>query len=540
MRVIFTSAEQGQCNIAGLVFVLAAAVLLIGVSPGLAAESGSQMDVTPETSAEIAAYKKHVIRDFHEGKCFYPEAVTKISTLEELAEYAQRSGVHVRMEPGVYRVTAENHKKFLQNHQGWSLRSRDENPSVTYGTQKAALLHFSGIHSFFDLRGVEIKVDTKIAPTIDRPLGEVTVSGNNLIIRGLTVTNVGNHAPHAGNHTVTFNVQGGNNLFKEITINARGSRPYGYGDYLSVRDWDAPEGEQIKALKKGAVSAGGDNNFYVDCEIYNRTLGHPLAHGSQPTHTFIGCHIEGEVRLTDSILEEVSKPDFEPPFDAPDGFKISNQIEPDQIIPLCEDAFRSYSSHTLKGDIPGELKVLGCTVNCARDAFKRGDYETVFISRTNCAGIIHGPFLITGREKTKIADCTVDLLCGSLLRIWGGSGAQIDITVVPPDPNILRTYTEERKRQAIRNYISRKLKDRSGYIGGRNHNVVLRAGEGLDVGELKQRSPIIVEGQGHHLRNQTGIPIKLAEESQDCVVVTNGPVTDHGQNNVKQGLSASR
>lgn len=540
MRVIKASPGQAQRNIAGLAFDLAVAVLLIGGLHGLAADSRSQVDVTPETPAEIAAYEKHVIRDFHEGKCFYPEAVTEISTLEELAEYARKSGVHVRMEPGVYSITADNYKKFLQNHKGWSLRSRDKNPSVTYGTKKAALLHFSGIHSFFDLRGVEIKVDTKIAPTIDRPLGEVTVSGKNLIIRGLTVTNVGNHAPHAGNHTVTLNIQGDNNLLKGLTINAQGSRPYGYGDYLTVRDWDVPDGEQIKALKRGAVSAGGDNNFYVDCEIYNRTLGHPLAHGSQPTHTFIGCHIEGEVRLTDSILKEVSKPDFELPFDSPEGFKISNQVEPDRIIPLCEDAFRSYPSHTLKGDIRGELKVLGCTVKCGRDAFKRGDYETVFVSQTKCAGIIHGPFLIMGREKTKIADCTVDLLCGCLLRIWGGSGADIDITVVPPDPNILPTYKEERKRQAIRNYISRKLKDRSGYVGGRNHDIVLRADEELDVDELKERSPIIVEGQDHHLRNETGIPIKLAEESRDCEVVTNGPVTDQGQNNVKQDLPASR
>jgi hypothetical protein len=250
----------------------------------------------------------------------------------------------------------------------------------------------------------------------------------------------------------------------------------------------------------------------VDCEIYNRSLGHAIAHGRHPIYTFIDCHVEGEVRLTDDILEEVTQPGFEPPFDAPEGFKISKQFKAGMMVSLGEDAFRAYESSTLKGDVPGEIKVLGCTVKNVRNAFVRGNYDKVFISNTTV--LRHWGAFLAGGKTVKIVNCKVDLLYGAFLIRYGGTGHEVDLTLVPADPKFLP--------------VEIGTKGASALINGRQHKIVLRRGGEL---RIKNPPPIRITGEEIELRNETGLPIELTKESRNCRIMTNGKVIDQGEGN---------
>lgn len=93
--------------------VIVMSLFFLSIPVVLTGQQAQHSQPYPETPDQIAAYKDHVTDRFHGGICFYPENVTTVSSLEELARYSGRSGVHVRMEPGTYNITPENYQKFV-------------------------------------------------------------------------------------------------------------------------------------------------------------------------------------------------------------------------------------------------------------------------------------------------------------------------------------------------------------------------------------------------------------------------------------------
>lgn len=467
-------------------------LVLITGSSILSGQSEKRMNPYPETPEEIAAYRKHLVHKHHENS-HYPDDVIRISSLKELAEYDGKSNVHVRMKPGVYDIGIGNYKTYLE--------SDGKNG-------KHHLINFSGNHSFFDLRGVEIRIDSRIAPASNQPLGEVTISGAHLVIKGLTITNFMNAAPVGGNHTVTCQVGGKENLLQDLNITARGTHPYGYGDYLAMKNsWNLP-----KVPKRTALGAGGQNNVFVGVEVYNRGNGHAVGWPGSGDQTFINCHVEGEVRLTDDIIDELSEPGYGPRFEA--DVDIDERIQslpyhlgPGRMTSLGEDAFRAYG-----GEGHGTVKILGCTVKNVRNVFIRGNYESSFISNTTV--LRKWGFHTNHAKKTEVINCKTDVLYGMFLVIYGGQGREIDLTVVPADRAFLP--------------VDIGTKGRSALIDGRDHTVVLEAEREL---RIKNPPPINVKGQNIKLRNETGLPIILTSDAKNCEIVTNGKVTDNGQEN---------
>lgn len=484
---------------ASFTLLLVAALISLAVPAAPAAKSGDEVNPYPETPEEIAAYKEHLTEKYHEQICNYPEEAVEISTLKELFEYAAKSGVHVKMEPGVYEIGVDNCEELWEGGK--------------------YLLEFSGIHSFYDLRGVEMRIDSVLQPTHSFK-EEVGISGDHLIMQGLTVTMVGNY-PHRDLSSTpiggTFGQKGDNNLIQGVTINSRGSYPYGYQTALHVyKKWNFSN-----VPKRRAVAATGQNNVYMDVDIYHRGNGHALSWAGDVAHTWIDCDIQGKVRLSDDILKNTGGGFYDDPSALPKNFDLSEHLSSGKIIPLCEDAFRSYGGGK-------RLKVLGCTIKSLRDAFKRGSYETVFLSHVTVRGVRNGPFLTAGSQMTRIVNCKVGMLCGYIMRRLS-DGAEVDITLLPPDPGILPSHSEKTKRQAIRRFISRKK--RSGWITGDQSEVVLRAGKGLNMDKLKSRAPFVVDGKDIYLRNETTLPVKLSHDSRNCKIITRSEVTDNGQEN---------
>ena len=512
-----------------LLIILALAfafAVLSPVGPAVrAAEPGSEVDTTPETADEIAAYREYLVDKSHR-RILYPEVVTEISSLEELAEYAGRSGVHVRMEPGVYSITEDNYEKFVGQTSLPRIKNKDRKPATdqtpTVGkTKREHLLHFSGMHSFYDLRGVTIKIDSKVAALVDSPIHryvDVLVSGDNLIIRGLALTNTGNH--RNASNAKTLDVEGNRNLMQGLEITSRGSTPYGYGSLVLF--WSGNE-RGFRVTKRSALLAGGDENVYVDCDIHQRAIGHAIMFGANNSNTFIDCMIDAEKRSTDDILEETSGPLHRHDFVSRTSFGPSwrrGRIEPGHVVSLSEDAFRAYWTwDPSKGKAPGELKILGCTVKNTRGAIVvRGgnqDYDPVFISNTRAVGINWQGSFWMGSGDTRIVNCEADLRYGEFLRLFDLTrGVEADITLLPSDPAHL---PRGRGRVAL--------------IAGQDHDIVLKSRGDLGIKGADDVPPILVKGEDIELRNRTALPVRLTGDSRNCHVVSHGPVTDSGEGN---------
>jgi len=482
------------------------------------------VDTYPETREGIDAYKEHLIRKQHEEISDYPQEVTHISTLKELSHYAGKNGVHVRMKPGVYSIGVDNYEDVWKGKKGdsYSRRRVDlEGRNIKYETGQI-LLSFSGDNSYYDLRGVTIRIDTYLNHTLPF-FADVGCTSYNTILEGLTVRMIGNYAPGPGGY-LTFEQMGNNNLFKGLKIVSRGSKGYGFYD------------SRITTLAGGrsALRVGGQNNVYVDVDVYQRATGHVLFWKSRAVRTFIDCHVEGELRLSDDIVEEKPTGAF---YSLPPGIKAKDILRddvsapaPGRMVRLVQGGYRSYEGlHTRHiKRTPSELKVLGGAIKNVRRIFYRGASTNEFISNVNISGVPDGgPYVATQShvEHYKIVNSEVDLGCQNLLRFsdsGGTTGFEADITVLP-NPFEFRPFVRGRA-------------DESGDIapGGSHHKVVLRAGEGLDPEQVKEErkdQPFLVSGEHHYVRNETGLPIVLTEQSRNCRVISNGEVTDNGENN---------
>ena len=432
--------------------VVTSAALVGGVLAPRMSAAEKEINPYPETRAEIAAYKEHLIRKHHEEISDYPEEVTEISTLEELFEYAGKSRVHVRMRPGVYSIGLDNYQ---------NLWNREKTGST--------LLLFSGDNSFYDLSGVTIRIDTAVGNSEGGLTNEVRVTGDNLILEGLTVRLIGRYkAIRSGswNRGEAFTQHGSNNLLQGVEVVSRGSWPYGYGEWkFTVGYHDILRKARPSTSMRSAFDARGQNNVYADVEIYHRGIGHVLKwRGGPLSHTWIDCIVQGEVRLSDDILNGESGGFYDDRATLPEDLELSEYMQPGRIVPLVEDAFRSYSA-------TGKLKILGCTVRDCRSAIKRGDYEELFVSNTTLSGICGGAFRIGMGQNGRIVNCKVDL-AGGILFLYGGNKAEVDITVLPnPYPSdVLSVHT----------------KKKSGIIDGTGGKITLRAGKGLNPEKVKK------------------------------------------------------
>jgi hypothetical protein len=100
-----------------------------------------------------------------------PPTVT-VDSLESLRPYLTRDAVKVRLKPGTYRLAGATSPNFLE---------------------------FTGRASHFDFTGVKIEVDTAhFTPFKKAGLNLIMLSGDGIIIEGLSLETVGNHPPLGG------------------------------------------------------------------------------------------------------------------------------------------------------------------------------------------------------------------------------------------------------------------------------------------------------------------------------------------------------
>jgi hypothetical protein len=481
----------------------------------------------PESQKEIAQYREQRLADHYEKHDDpSPEDATRISSLQELNEYAKEDRVHVKMEPGTYEITPDNFANIIE-------------PA---GRAGSTFLDFSGEHSYWDLRDVTIETETRVLGQITEALPsghtsieEVRLSARDSILRGLEYENIHNDDWSVEEYTAesarVFNIQGAQNLIHDVSITSRGSWPYGYSSMLGK---GGPSLAPIR--KKGCIAGGGYKNLHVGMEGHCRTFGHALGFLDIRNLEFIDCVIEGEIRNTNEIYEEESgraheilkENDFKP---VGGDSKIPRGV----MISLVEGGMRTYGDTAV-------AKILNTTYEATRGiglACTSGRTE-VYIAGSRFRN--NSRRNLNAAPNTTIRNCEAGFRYGPglLLGAWCNHIRNVDaeVTLLPSEtPASVRKQVYSVKGGDAPNpwpFVAAG-------ISGTGHDVVLKQ-EAEDLG--KPDAPIVVGFQKFAqeparditLTNRTDQPVILRESAENCTVKSRTPVEDRGSNNDVQPI----
>ena len=427
----------------------------------------------------------------------------RINSLNELAKYAAESDNTIIMEPGVYQMEDYLTADVISN------TKPDE-------AGRYAMINFSGNNNFFDFTGVTIEVNTKLLSVFKARVSEFYVKGNYIHIKGLTVTDIGNHPTFKGGHS--FTVAGDYAKIEKVTLNINGSSPYGYGDLLGKGD------ANLAPLKKhSGMCIEGLNDTILDCEIYSKAFGHLFFVQGGRNVLFENCYAEGVTKTTDEMLAETSGLAFDVGFAAVyknyDGEKI---ITPGYTKSMNECGFRMYGKGGVKGIRTGAVTAINCKAKNTRIGFAFGKItDDVLIKNSEAIGCEVG-YYITG---VKVENSRGDAVNGPLLYVTKGAVADVELTLISND-------------------FKTKVHALAG-IAGKDHKVIIKKDGDLTKGKvlpikIGTTSPTANNGfsplgttptSGIVLTNLTGMPVELNSVSSSCKIITNGEVLDKGMNN---------
>lgn len=440
----------------------------------------------------------------------------EIDSLRALAEYAQQDGVSVRLKPGAYVLDdpAIGRELDLKLYKG-------DTPTSDYPA--AALILFSGNHSTYDLTGTEIRLDTKLHQAFGkRKLFEIFVTGNDNIINGLKVRDVGGHAPTGS--AIMLTVVGDNNTIRKADLFIHGSSPYGYGHLLGKGG-----GALVPLHKHSSFLVAGKNTKVLGCKVVTHGFGHGIVMQGAVDTLIKDCYVEGEMRTTDDMLAEKSGPAFDAGFksDYPPG-----KIMPGQIKCLSEDGIRTYPYGSLVGRNTERVTVINCTIKNMRSGVALGaERGPSRVIDTTVAGCQERGFSI-GSNGT-IEGCKGDAMYGPLLTFLG-RGAKNCVV----DLELIGTTSKYK--------VPRLLE-----INGEGHHITLRNHEGKrrgipapivfgesDWGDIHlfrapESDPAKYSGAKNcSLNNETRMPVVFGGLSRHCTVVSDGRLLkDDGEGN---------
>ena len=429
--------------------------------------------------------------------------VKEVASMAELADYAAKSGNRVKMKPGVYQMADLLTDDVIANEKARAMAEAQE-----IKRPPARMFEFSGDNNHFDLTGVTIEVDTRFLSAFKGCyVREFLVSGNQNIIEGLTITDIGNHPTDVGGNS--FTVLGDDNTLRKVSINVSGSSPYGYGDLLGKG------GNNVVRLRKhSGLLVSGTNTKLFGCRVVSRAFGHCFyVQGGKNTY-YEDCYAEGEMRSTDDMLAETSGLAFENDFRT---VYPPNVIQPGYMKSLQECGFRTYGSGS-GGRITGKVTLVNCTAKNVRVGFAlHANSENPPVSLTDC--IAMGCERAYNLNKAHVINCRGNAQYGPLLYLFGEEKSTIDLTLLPE--------TSNRTVNAVAT------------ICGQYHEVTLK-------GNRDQEHPILLgykqppageisapiseaSANGVKLINKTSMPVIAGKMAEDCTVITDTVVQRDGK-----------
>jgi len=414
-----------------------------------------------------------------------------VSNLAELSLAARRSGQTVRMAPGLYRLI--DHISLI------TIPKRRKQKDFQFIT-------FSGSNNVFRLDGVTLEVDTTLRAALRPPIhnSEFVVSGDNNVIQGLAITNIGEGTSPGG---ALLSITGQGNTLRDCRFLVRGSFPYGYGDLFGKGG-----GSVISHRKQSGVHITGDHTSLFGCRLTMRSFGHGYYVQENAAHVhFENCHVEGEMRATDEMLAETSGPAFDVQFRTVMKNRAGrNRVTPGYVKSLAEDGFRTYGQHK-------NLTFVNCTAKNMRGGFELRTKTGVRLENCSAIGNERGFWVSSGAV---VVNCRGDAQYGPLLFVEG-DGVAVDLELLPTgsDATVHALAT----------------------IHGAGHKVIITSSQN---GNSRRPVPILVgysqpsAGEGMSpigerptrdvtLRNETAMPVVIGAQATDGTITTLGPVLEN-------------
>jgi len=442
-----------------------------------------------------------------------------VSSFTELIPYLDDDDVDVVMTPGTYRITPDDVTSGLF-------------PSNPVDPYNATLLSFTGSNSTFDFTGVTIEVDTRVFQSFGNiDVKEIAVWGDDLVLKNLTLTDIGNTRPRRTALGVLLD--GSRNRIEGFNMTVRGSYPYGYGDIFGKGS-----GYVIKHFKHSAILVRGDDNHLLNCNIFHRAYGHGIFCQGSLRARIEGCYLEGEVRTTDEVLAELGTGsgadgvNFETnwaldPVDNPDGPGFT--LPAGSTFSLQEDGIRAYNTGPGLDGVSRntrDMEVIDCTIHYMRSGVTIGFCDNIkYVENCVSIGCENGYWVGTEGEIVSSAG-TAEF--GPLLTTayQNNRDTVVDLTIL------------ESEDPVTNNMVA--------YLGGSGHDITFRSSES-SVG-VDQKIMVTGLKEGHRwytvnptyndftsnnisLNNLTNYQVVMASKSENTSGQSAGPVTDSGTNN---------
>ena len=444
---------------------------------------------------------------------------TVVNSFTELIPYLDDANVDVVMTPGTYRITPDDVDSGLF-------------PSNPSDPHQATLLAFTGSNSTFDFTGVTIEVDTRVFQSFGNiDVKEVAVWGDDLVLKNLTLTDIGNTRPRRTALGVLLD--GNRNRIEGFNMTVRGSYPYGYGDIFGKGS-----GYVIKHFKHSAILVRGTDNHLLNCNIFHRAYGHGIFCQGSLNARIEGCYLEGEVRTTDEVLAELGTGsgadgvNFETnwaldPVNDPDGPGFI--LPPGSTFSLQEDGIRAYNTGPGPDGVTRNtrnMEVIDCTIKYMRSGVTIGFCD-----------------------NTKYVENCVSLGCENAY--WVGTEGEIVNSAGTAEfgPLLTTAYQNDRDSEVDLTILTSQdtsTNNMLAYLGGSGHDITFRS----SAASVDPDQKIMVTGlkEGHRwlavhptyndftsnnisLDNRTNYKVVMDTKSSNTTGQSAGPVTDSGTNN---------
>ncbi|WP_197231387.1 right-handed parallel beta-helix repeat-containing protein [Novipirellula artificiosorum] len=397
----------------------------------------------------------------------------------------------------------------------------------------------SGSNNTIDLSDVHVTV-----PVGTTPRSYIILSGNNNVFRGGTFEDTYQNGLEEVTDFSVYNqnrstlakglsgsavlaITGDNNRVADTKLTIRGSFPYGYGSLYGIGS------DNVYGLdKRCGILVKGESNTIDGCEIQQRAFGHGIYMQSPADKTIVkNTLVEGAMRPSKDLYLETNPKDLP----ARSNYKIPSSkstrrrgrnrsryenenrdrnanrdgareenggtpIPKDTMIPLSEDGIRVYTDG-------GSVTVENCTVKKMRGGIRL--YLARHATVINSTAIDCGSTNFNLPSGGMVTGSTGNFAYAPLSDFrLGKSGQALELTILP-SPHALGPHN---------------LAD----ILGNDHHIVFHRTEGPLDTNLR---PIVIEGDGSTIRNETEYPITLQSSASGNTVVSFGPVTDLGSNN---------
>lgn len=411
------------------------------------------------------------------------QAQTVVNTLAELRAAVQNSNQNITMTAGNYNIEV------------LTASERD--------------IRCSGSNNTIDLTGVYIDF-----PVGSSELAHFLIEGDNVTLTGGTFENTyyndmtevtdfeaynndrTNLAYGADPHIkITGDADGTTIIGTKMTV--RGSFPYGYGSLFGIG-----AGNTYGLDKRAGIQINGPNTVIDGCEVQMQVFGHGIFIGEPAANTIVkNCLVEGVVRHGSEILAE--GPNSLP---GRNGYKDNdgNDINPNDVISLCEDGIRMYNGG-------GSATVENCTVKKMRGGIKL--YLSSESSVSNSTSIDCGDVNFNMSNNGVITNSFGNFAYEEFCDFAGNkSGYDAEWTILP-SPHAVGTHN---------------IAD----VKGNGHKLVFHRADGpLDTDEERA---IVVTGSSSRILNETEYTIVLEASAEGNTIINcgEGQVIDNGTNNI--------